>query len=92
VAPQIRELYQDKVLVHGDFSNRNIIVKREGHGWVVTGFLDWESAFSGSPLWDVAALYVLKGSRDHVGSRIFRGAFVRVEGRCRRIGVCSPGH
>jgi aminoglycoside phosphotransferase (APT) family kinase protein len=52
--PEIRHLYQEKALVHGDFSNRNTIVKREGRGWVVTGILDWEHAFSGSPLWDAA--------------------------------------
>ncbi|HET9319147.1 MAG TPA: phosphotransferase [Bryobacteraceae bacterium] len=52
--PQIRQLHQEKELVHGDFSNRNTIVKREGRRWVVTGILDWEHAFSGSPLWDAA--------------------------------------
>lgn len=52
--PRIRHLYQDRALVHGDFNNRNTIVKREGRGWVVTGILDWEFAFSGSPLWDAA--------------------------------------
>jgi aminoglycoside phosphotransferase (APT) family kinase protein len=52
--PLIRLLYQEKALVHGAFSNRNTIVKHGGSGWVVTGILDWEHAFSGSPLWDAA--------------------------------------
>ena len=52
--PQIRHLYQERALVHGDFNNRNTLVKREGHQWVVTGILDWERAFFGSPLWDAA--------------------------------------
>jgi len=52
--PRIRELNQDTTLVHGDFNNRNTIVKRESHRWVVAGILDWESAFAGSPLWDAA--------------------------------------
>lgn len=52
--PQIRHLYQEKTLVHGDFNNRNTIVKHQGSEWVVTGILDWEYAFSGSPLWDAA--------------------------------------
>jgi aminoglycoside phosphotransferase (APT) family kinase protein len=52
--PRIRHLYHDRVLVHGDFNNRNTIVKREGNRWVVTGILDWEYAFVGSPLWDAS--------------------------------------
>ena len=52
--PQIRKLDKDAALVHGDFSNRNTIVRREGDRWVVSGILDWEHAFSGSPLWDAA--------------------------------------
>jgi aminoglycoside phosphotransferase (APT) family kinase protein len=54
MATPVRPLYQDGALVHGDFNNRNTIVKREGNRWVVTGILDWEGAFSGSPLWDAA--------------------------------------
>ena len=50
--PRIRNLYQQTALVHGDFNNRNTIVNRKGSGWVVTGILDWEYAFIGSPLWD----------------------------------------
>ncbi len=52
--PRIRHLYQETALVHGDFNNRNTIVKREGNRWVVTGILDWEHAFCGSPLWDAS--------------------------------------
>jgi len=52
--PRIRHLYQDRALVHGDFNNRNTIVNRKGSGWVVTGILDWEYAFIGSPLWDAS--------------------------------------
>ncbi len=52
--PRIRHLYQQTALVHGDFNNRNTIVKRDGHRWIVTGILDWEHAFFGSPLWDAS--------------------------------------
>jgi len=52
--PRIRHLYQDRALVHGDFNNRNTIVQRDGPRWVVTGILDWEYAFIGSPLWDAS--------------------------------------
>jgi len=45
-------------LVHGDFGGRNILVApSEGGGWRVSGLIDWEGAFSGSPLWDVGSLF-----------------------------------
>ena len=43
-----------KHLVHGDFDPANILVDQMNGSWVVTGILDWEFAFSGSYLWDVA--------------------------------------
>lgn len=51
---QITTLDQATSLVHGDFGARNTVVKRVGGRWVATGILDWELAFSGSPLWDAA--------------------------------------
>jgi aminoglycoside phosphotransferase (APT) family kinase protein len=44
----------EKHLVHGDFDPANILVDKINGSWVVTGILDWEFAFSGSCLWDVA--------------------------------------
>ena len=44
----------EKHLVHGDFDPANILVDKINGSWVVTGVLDWEFAFSGSCLWDVA--------------------------------------
>ena len=44
----------EKHLVHGDFDPANILVDKINDSWVVTGILDWEFAFSGSCLWDVA--------------------------------------
>ena len=51
---QVTDLYEDNVLVHGDFNNRNTIIGRQGDQWLVMGILDWELAFPGSPLWDAA--------------------------------------
>jgi len=44
----------EKHLVHGDFDPVNILVDKINGSWSVTGILDWEFAFSGSCLWDVA--------------------------------------
>jgi aminoglycoside phosphotransferase (APT) family kinase protein len=52
--PRIHKLSEERALVHGDFNNRNTILRREGGRWVVAAILDWELAFAGSPLWDAA--------------------------------------
>lgn len=41
-------------LVHADFDPANILVDKIDDEWTITGVLDWEFAFSGSLLWDVA--------------------------------------
>ncbi|HKE57302.1 MAG TPA: phosphotransferase [Pyrinomonadaceae bacterium] len=47
------KLQNDRSLVHSDFGNRNIMVREQGGEWKVAAVLDWEFAFSGSPLLDV---------------------------------------
>jgi aminoglycoside phosphotransferase (APT) family kinase protein len=54
-APQLAALAADKRLVHGDFNKRNVLVGQVKGKWVVTAILDWEFAFAGSPLVDVAS-------------------------------------
>ena len=44
----------DTQLVHGDFDPANILVTKCEDSWQLSGVLDWEFAFSGSNLWDVA--------------------------------------
>ncbi|MBU2546112.1 MAG: aminoglycoside phosphotransferase family protein [Gammaproteobacteria bacterium] len=41
-------------LVHGDFDPANVLVMQHEDHWQVSAVLDWEFAFSGSMLWDVA--------------------------------------
>jgi aminoglycoside phosphotransferase (APT) family kinase protein len=41
-------------LVHGDFDPANLLASRSDGRWKVSCVLDWEFAFSGSPLQDVA--------------------------------------
>ena len=41
-------------LVHGDFDPANILVNKVNGQWKISGILDWEFAFSGSILCDVA--------------------------------------
>ncbi|PYS73914.1 MAG: hypothetical protein DMF69_03475 [Acidobacteria bacterium] len=49
----LRNLDDEHRLVHSDFGNRNILVSEERGRWVVAAIIDWEFAFSGSPLLDV---------------------------------------
>jgi GNAT superfamily N-acetyltransferase len=44
----------EKHLVHADFDPANILVHKVDGSWKVSGVLDWEFAFSGSVLCDVA--------------------------------------
>lgn len=41
-------------LVHSDYNPKNLLVRRAGSGWEVAAVLDWEFAFVGSSLVDVA--------------------------------------
>ncbi|HEX5493750.1 MAG TPA: phosphotransferase [Mycobacteriales bacterium] len=43
-------------LVHAAFGPRNLLVTQRYGRWKVAAVLDWESAFSGSPLGDVASV------------------------------------
>ena len=52
-APILPSLETDCSLVHNDFGNRNILVSEVNGVWGVAAILDWELAFSGSPLLDV---------------------------------------
>ncbi|MER7467818.1 phosphotransferase [Streptomyces sp. NPDC097981] len=43
----------ERSLVHCDFNPKNLLVERRAGQWAVAAVLDWELAFSGSPLFDV---------------------------------------
>jgi fructokinase len=40
-------------LVHSDYNPKNLLAARQDGRWTVTAVLDWEFAFSGSPLTDI---------------------------------------
>ncbi|MBX9805514.1 MAG: aminoglycoside phosphotransferase family protein [Alphaproteobacteria bacterium] len=46
----------DNHLVHGDFDPANLLVLKTDGVWKISGVLDWEFAFSASPLMDVAKM------------------------------------
>lgn len=46
------EMGPENRLVHADFNHKNLLVRRRRAGWEVAAVLDWEFAFSASPLCD----------------------------------------
>lgn len=55
-APLVAAVAGDARLVHGDFNPKNLLARQHGGEWMVSAVLDWEFAFSGSPLVDVGNL------------------------------------
>jgi fructokinase len=53
VAPALHTLRGVHQLVHSDFNPKNLLAARYNGNWNVTAVLDWEFAFSGSPLFDI---------------------------------------
>jgi len=52
-ASEMASLESESRLVHGDFGKRNLLVRCVAGKWTVAAVLDWEFAFSGSPLADI---------------------------------------
>lgn len=52
-APRLATLDAASFLVHSDFGGPNVILHKPSGEWQVAAVLDWEFAFSGSPLYDV---------------------------------------
>jgi aminoglycoside phosphotransferase (APT) family kinase protein len=76
-APRLAALDKQTRLVHADFGSPNLILDRHTGRWRVVAVLDWEFAFSGTPLCDVAhALRYERASRPRMEphfSHAFRG-------------------
>lgn len=49
----INNLEEQNSLVHGDFNPLNILVEERDRNIKISGVMDWEYAFSGSPLMDI---------------------------------------
>jgi aminoglycoside phosphotransferase (APT) family kinase protein len=76
-----------KVLTHGDFGGRNILVKVDGPGASgIAGLIDWESSHRGAAFWDIGSLF--RYSRRY--GPAFRAAFA--SGYCATAGNRLPGH
>jgi aminoglycoside phosphotransferase (APT) family kinase protein len=68
-------------LVHSDLDQGNILVRQVEGKWVVAAVLDWEFAFSGSPLTDVGHFLRFERSAKPLREPYFSRAFVEHGGR-----------
>lgn len=85
---QYMELLQDEKtahLVHGDFGPENILVDKINDQWKITAVLDFEFAFAGSTLFDVANMLRYA----HQVSPVFEESFLQ---GLEQGGVTLPEH
>ena len=84
-APRLPQLEDEsepiRCLVHSDLDPSNILVRQEEGKWVVASVLDWEFAFSGSPLIDVGHFLRYERSAAPLCEPHFSRAFVEHGGK-----------
>jgi len=79
-APQLASLQEEAHLVHGDFGNRNVLVRKVTKKWTVSAVLDWEFAIAGSPLTDVGHFLRYEKSSNPRGEPQFSRGFLESGG------------
>ena len=55
-ADEAAPLAGQRALIHADYKDGNILVRRDPDGWRVTAVLDWEFAFVGASVFDLGSL------------------------------------
>jgi Ser/Thr protein kinase RdoA (MazF antagonist) len=55
-ADELEPLAGARSLIHADYKDGNILVRRTPEGWRVTAVLDWEFAFVGASIFDLGSL------------------------------------
>jgi aminoglycoside phosphotransferase (APT) family kinase protein len=53
LAPAAASTASARQLVHSDYNGKNLLALKRGGRWSISAVLDWEFAFSGSPLTDI---------------------------------------
>ena len=80
-APSMPDITEVSQLVHSDFGNRNILVNEIDEQWKVVAVLDWEFAFSGSPLLDVGNFLRYEVTHKPLREPHFSRSFVEYGGK-----------
>ncbi|MGA2435496.1 MAG: phosphotransferase [Bryobacteraceae bacterium] len=79
-SPRLAQELRVPQLVHGDFWQGNILVRRESGRWKVAAILDWESASLGSCLRDIGVFLRYECARDPVLEPHLSRAFLEAGG------------
>jgi aminoglycoside phosphotransferase (APT) family kinase protein len=78
---RLPEIESERRLVHSDFGSRNVMVHEVNGNWKVAAVLDWEFAFSGSPLLDVGHFLRYEHRKPALREPHFSNAFVENGGQ-----------
>jgi aminoglycoside phosphotransferase (APT) family kinase protein len=79
--PRLESVMNERRLVHGDFRKQNVLVRPVGDAWTVAAILDWECAFAGSPMFDIAVFLRYERSEQPVAEPAFSRGFLDSGGR-----------
>lgn len=77
----IKPVQNDSYLVHSDCNQKNILAAQKGNQWIVSGILDWEFAFSGSPLMDFGNFFRFEDEMPRGYSPALTNAYTKAGGK-----------
>jgi len=80
-APLAARAASARQLVHSDYNGKNLLTLRRGGRWSVSAVLDWEFAFSGSPLVDIGNMRRFRAERPPGFDAAFTGGYQDAGGR-----------
>ena len=75
-AQRLQSVANERRLVHGDFRKQNVLVRPDEDGWTVAAILDWECAFAGSQMFDVAVFLRYERPEQPVAEPAFSRGFL----------------
>jgi aminoglycoside phosphotransferase (APT) family kinase protein len=75
-ASRLQVVVNERRLVHGDFRKQNVLVRPDGNAWTVAAILDWECAFTGSPMFDVGLFLRYEQPEQPVAEPAFSRGFL----------------
>ena len=79
-APALEAIRGAHQLVHSDFNPKNLLAARHNGSWTVTGVLDWEFAFSSSPLFDIGNMLRFRDEQPPAFTEGFITGYTRAGG------------
>ncbi len=82
-ALRLQTVMNERRRVHGDFRKQNILVRPDGDAWAVAAILDWECAFTGSQMFDVALFLRYERPEQPVAEPSFSRGFLDGGGQLR---------